>query len=303
MGLGILGAALAITMYVFHTRPDGISTSNAVNEAASQKDGVNVAMSEALSSESINNVGSQPTPRGDKKTKEAQPVVSAPRTVARSSTTQESPSAVTVSSETASNIEGNTGSSSPASGAPRERPRAWALNPATKAYGCTLETDHSYVKSGASSAVLRLSSTQATAFCGMIQGAAAGPFRGKRVEFSAYLSTQNVAIAALWFRADDAQGKVVAFDNQAHRPMRGVFPWTADDIVIDVPESAAVIAYGAQSSGTLWVDAMEFQIVDKIVPLTAAPTQITAVNPSQDLAHIRPAPENLDFEESVPIDP
>jgi hypothetical protein len=239
IGLVILGTALAITMYFFHTGPDRISNPNMVNDTASQRVGVN----EGASSESINNVGSRPNSRRYKKTEEAQPVASVPGTMARSSTTQESPSTVTVSSESESNIEANTATSgSPTSGKPRERPRAWHLNnQAAKESGCQLETDHDYVKSGASSAVLRLTNAQPTVVCGMGQTAAAGNFRGKRVEFSAYLATQNVAIAALWFRADDVQGRVIAFDNQARTPMKGTFPWTADDIVIDVPESAVAI--------------------------------------------------------------
>jgi hypothetical protein len=77
-------------------------------------------------------------------------------------------------------------------------------------------------------------------------------------------------------------------------------------IVIDVPETAAALFYGAvfRSGGSLWMDSAEFNVVDKTVPVTGRPisAQNALVNPHLDVAALRPAPENLDFEESVPID-
>jgi hypothetical protein len=304
VGLIILGVAFAFTVYVFDSHLDKIASRKRTNATASQKDGMNNALAQDVSFEPEGSPAPQVGSGRDQKTKQAQPVITASGPVAKSSATADSLSPVEVPNASESNIEADAASGSSPSAAPRERPRAWHVNPPSEEYGCQLETDHTYVKSGASSAVLRLTNTQPTAVCGMIQAAAANPFRGKRVEFSAYLATQNVTISALWFRAEDAHGRVIAFDNQAHSPMKGSFPWTADVIVIDVPESAAVIIYGTHffTSGTMWVDAMEFHIVDQSVPLTAVPTRSTAVNAPADLVHLKPAPENLDFEELVPID-
>jgi hypothetical protein len=60
---------------------------------------------------------------------------------------------------------------------------------------------------------------------------------------------------------------------------------------------------GLGRPGRLWVEAVEFDIVDKTVTLTSAPTERNTFNSSADLNHLWPARENLDFEESVPLEP
>jgi hypothetical protein len=126
-----------------------------------------------------------------------------------------------------------------------------------------------------------------------------------RLEFSAYLSTQNATGGgSLWFRAENAQGLMVAFENQDRHPLGGNTPWTFEVIVIDVPETAQAIFYGAafRNGGLLWMDSANFSVVDKSVPLTGSPLTGRAVfNPHLDLATLHAEPENLDFEQTVPV--
>jgi hypothetical protein len=185
-----------------------------------------------------------------------------------------------------------------------DKPRGWSMTGAGVA-NCTFQSDHGYAQSGVASALLQSSNSSFAQWCATIQASASGRYKGTRLQFSAYLSTQNSAGGAfLWFRADDAQGLTVAFENQRLQPLAGNSPWTFEVIVIDVPETAQAIFYGAvlRAGGLLWMDSAEFNVVDKTVPLTSRPitAQEAVVNPHLNLAALRATPENLDFEESVP---
>lgn len=187
----------------------------------------------------------------------------------------------------------------------KDRPRGWRIT-GTDVTNCTLESDLSYAQSGAASALLRSSNSAATQWCAIIQSSAPGRYQGTRLQFSAYLSTQNSAGGgSLWFRADDAQGLTVAFETQLLRPVGGNSPWTFEVIVIDVPETARAIFYGAvfRNGGLMWMDSAEFNVVDKTVPLTNRPitAQEAVVNPHLDIAALRSVPENLDFEQTEPL--
>jgi hypothetical protein len=188
----------------------------------------------------------------------------------------------------------------------KDRPRGWRIT-GRDATNCTLESDHSYAQSGAASALLRSSNSGPAQWCAIIQSSAPGRYQGTRLQFSAYLSTQaSAGGGSLWFRADDAQGLTVAFETQVLRPLGGNSPWTFEVIVIDVPETARAIFYGAafRNGGLMWMDSAEFNVVDKTVPLTSRPitAQEAVVNPHLDLAALRAAPENLDFEQTEPLE-
>ena len=79
-----------------------------------------------------------------------------------------------------------------------------------------------------------------------------------------------------------------------------------DILVIDVPETADSMFYGASLSGSgmLWVDSADFNIVHKSVAL-AGPSFGLAAYPGKitpDLTRIPAAPYNLNFEETAPLD-
>ena len=80
---------------------------------------------------------------------------------------------------------------------------------------------------------------------------------------------------------------------------------TFEVIVIDVPETARALFYGAVllNGGSFWMDSAEFNVVDKAVPLTGRPVTApgAAVNTHLDLTALRAAPENLDFEQTEPL--
>ncbi len=189
---------------------------------------------------------------------------------------------------------------------PPSRPRGWKVT-GPQAAGCILKSDFNYVQNGAASALLQTLANDSVSHCGIIQASTVGKFRGQRVAFSAYLATQSMSgRGALWFRADDASGAVVAFQNQLRQGLSGTSPWTAEVLVIDVPETADNIFYGAvlSGSGMLWVDSADFNIVKNTVAVTG-PAFSDAAYPGKivpDPTRIPPAPYNLNFEETVPLD-
>lgn len=189
---------------------------------------------------------------------------------------------------------------------PLSRPRGWKVT-GVQAASCILKSDFNYFQSGAASALLQTIASDSVAHCGIVQASAVGKFRGQRVAFSAYLATQNLSgSGALWFRADDGSGAVVAFQNELRPGLSGTSPWTAEVLVIDVPETADNIFYGAllNGSGMLWVDSADFNVVNKTVAVTG-PAFSGAAYPGKippDPTRIPPAPYNLNFEETVPLD-
>ena len=78
----------------------------------------------------------------------------------------------------------------------------------------------------------------------------------------------------------------MSFDNMQGRPIKGTNDWTRYEIVLDVPQPATNLAFGVllDGQGKLWIDDIQFQIVDSSVPTTG------------NLSSSRKAPENLDFE-------
>lgn len=78
--------------------------------------------------------------------------------------------------------------------------------------------------------------------------------------------------------------KPLAFDNMKDRAIKGTTEWQKYAIVLDVPENASNLAYGALLGGTrqIWFDNLKFEIVDET-------TLVTGQKPSE--------PQNLNFEE------
>jgi len=182
-----------------------------------------------------------------------------------------------------------------------EAPAYWGITGSnSEAY--TLRTNRAVVLSGSASAVLEADPEADTSrFGALVQASSAAAFKGKRIELSAYIAAENaLACASIWLRADDANGTMLAFDNSFARGVRGTAEWTYQNIVMDVPEGAVALFYGAllNGRGRLYVDDVQFRIVDASVPVTAKP-----ITPQPHLAQ-GPASDpgrearNLDFEET-----
>lgn len=190
--------------------------------------------------------------------------------------------------------------------AARARPIHWHLS--TQDSDLVWGSDHQVAWRGAASALVRNSMSPSAIGSSMLwQGSRAGAFAGHRVEFSAYLRTQDLrGGAALWLRADDAEGRVRTIAAEQLR-LRGTAPWEKRTLVIDVPREAATLLFGVSSlgQGSVWMDDASLEVVAGNTPLVgdarAWPSGGMQINYSA--AAFPAVPVNLDFEEVAEVSP
>ena len=129
----------------------------------------------------------------------------------------------------------------------------------------------------------------------------AGLYRGKRIRFSGYLKTNMVnGWAGLWMRVNTNSKFGYAFDDMEDRYLNGTTDWTYYEIVLDVPDTAAIIYIGAHlyGRGQVWVDDCAFEVVDESVEVT---DKYRLSGGRDGISHgprlLRDEPVNLNFEE------
>lgn len=110
-------------------------------------------------------------------------------------------------------------------------------------------------------------------------------YKGHKIRMTGFVKSENVkAWSGLWLRVDQLESKTpLSFDNMRDRPIKGDTEWKKYEIVLEVPENASKIAFGALLSGTgqIWFDSIEFEIANDTIPTTN---------------YIKNKPANLDFE-------
>jgi hypothetical protein len=152
--------------------------------------------------------------------------------------------------------------------------------------------DKGAAEDGKNCATIKSIDKSITGFGTLMQECLPTTYLGKRVRMTGVMKSKDVTgWAGLWFRVDQANStKSLSFDNMADRPIKGTTTWTKCEIVLDVPATASMLAYGALLDGTgqIWFDNMKFEIVDNTVPLTGGNKDLNKV--------IQDAPVNLDFE-------
>jgi hypothetical protein len=98
----------------------------------------------------------------------------------------------------------------------------------------------------------------------------AAPYHHKRVRLHGWIRTSDVTPpghAALWLRADDANGSV-AFDNTAEVAVSGSTEWTQVTAEIEVPPEAQRVIFGPllAGAGTAWFDDLRLEVTDMPAP-------------------------------------
>lgn len=125
----------------------------------------------------------------------------------------------------------------------------------------------------------------------MLQYCAPDKYLGKRIRMTGYMKAKDVTNwAGFWLRIDQANSKeALSFDNMQERPVKSTLNWTFCEIVLDVPDNASNIAFGAllHGKGQIWFDDLKLEIVDKSIPTTGTYKGKTSKNTE---------PVNLDFE-------
>ena len=106
----------------------------------------------------------------------------------------------------------------------------------------------------------------------LMQECIPGKYLGKRVKMTGYMKTAHVKRwAGFWFRVDQKGSKEsLSFDNMHDRRVKGTTDWTKYELVLDVPENASMLAYGAliAGPGQIWFDDINFEIVENSIATT-----------------------------------
>lgn len=99
----------------------------------------------------------------------------------------------------------------------------------------------------------------------------ASVYGGKRLRFSGRVRTIDVNISAgLFVTAQAANHDTLASDEMNDRPITGTSYWSQYDVVIEIPNDTAVIAFGLRltGAGQVWVDKMSMEVVGDNIPVT-----------------------------------
>jgi hypothetical protein len=154
-------------------------------------------------------------------------------------------------------------------------PSGWLLA-GTKPASYQTGIDKAEIENGQPSAYLRSAVPFTDGFGTLMQSINAADYAGKRVRIRARVKSQDVAEwAGVWMRVDKDK-TMVAFDNMQNRAIKGTQPWTAYDVVLDVPEDATGISFGVllRGAGEVWINDVSFEVVGKEIPTTnPAPVQ------------------------------
>jgi hypothetical protein len=154
-----------------------------------------------------------------------------------------------------------------------------------------IRTDSSS-EGGKTSILIKSLEKETRGFAALTQDCSPGKYLGKRVRMTGYIRTENVTgWCGLWFRVDQTNSDApLSFDNMENRKITGTSNWMKYEIVLNVPENASMLAFGALLSGNgkVWVDNISFEVVDVSVPITARITNNEKA--------LNEEPMNLNFE-------
>jgi hypothetical protein len=125
----------------------------------------------------------------------------------------------------------------------------------------------------------------------LMQESMSGKFLGHKIKMTGYMKSEGVwSWAGFWLRVDEAgTTNPLSFDNMHDRPIKGTTDWKKCEIILDVPNNASMIAYGAllDGVGQIWFANISFEIVDNTAKSTAQDNYGQSVIVNE--------PTNLDF--------
>ncbi len=131
-------------------------------------------------------------------------------------------------------------------------------------------------QTGGKAGIVKSIGEQRGGFGNLMQSFSSEKYRGKRIRMSGYMKSENITEwASFWLRVDKKDSKdYLSFDNMhdgnTDRSIKGTTPWKKYEIVLDVPDNASNIYFGAMviGSGQIWFEKMNFKVVDKSIPTT-----------------------------------
>lgn len=140
-------------------------------------------------------------------------------------------------------------------------PKGWLIagsNPDDYSFELDSKTFHS----GSACALIKSKKDKPAGFGTLMQDFSAEKYLGKRMEFSAFIKTENVeGWTGLWMKIEGAGHDSLGFDNMKNRSIAGTSDWKKYEIILDVPKDSKLIAIGILLSGKgkVWVDDVTFE--------------------------------------------
>jgi hypothetical protein len=172
-----------------------------------------------------------------------------------------------------------------ASPAQADPPKGWILagsEPGSYEVGADKATRYG----GSASGYIKSTVDKTSGFGTLMQSFKPGKFAGKRVRLSGMIKADKVSDwAGMWMRVDGSGQEPTAFDNMGNRPIKATKDWSRYVIVLDVDSKATNVAFGVLlgGTGTVWIDDLKFEIVDRSVPTTDNLSGGNAVTEPQNL--------------------
>ena len=162
--------------------------------------------------------------------------------------------------------------------------------------------DRSIVYGGTASATLVALEVEWRGYGKFQQTIRADNYAGHRVRFRAFVRTNKVDDwCALWMRADSETHSGIAFDDMPARRIEGTTNWRSYDVVLDIPEDAKALVFGAVLAGIgqIWIDDCALEVVGHEVKTTGDFNPRMKVNRRPIAPDLKLDPINLDFEGEV----
>ncbi len=149
------------------------------------------------------------------------------------------------------------------------QPAHWISSELTRPYSVTIT--HAQAHEGERSVAFRCAVTECEEdnFGVVAQRISATPFAGQTLRYAGYLKTEEVeaGYAGLWLRVDGevaGRSEVLAFDAMNDRGVTGTSGWQRYEVVLEVPEGAQTLSFGAHftGKGRAWADHLALTITD-----------------------------------------
>jgi hypothetical protein len=178
-------------------------------------------------------------------------------------------------------------------------PTAW-FKAGSKPKSYDMGIDKGAGKDGKNAATIKSIDKIIDGFGTLMQNCLPGNYLGKRIRMSGWIKTKDVSEwSGLWLRIDTKTPiKAVVFDNmhdgKKDMSIKGTTDWKKYEIILDVPDNASNLAYGALLVGTgqIWFDNLNFEIVSPDIQTTGIEMETKSSVYTSPLQ----GPSNLDFE-------
>jgi len=134
---------------------------------------------------------------------------------------------------------------------------------AAKSYD--MKIDKTQGPDGKNAATIKSIDAHIKGFGTLMQECMPGKFLGHKIRMTGYMKSEGVwNWAGFWLRVDqEGSTNPLSFDNMQDRPIKGTTDWKKCEIMLDVPNNASRLAYGAllDGVGQIWFANISFEIV------------------------------------------